>query len=406
VKIALVRHMMDEPQGGARLIALLARDLYELGEDVTLYCYRYDRERCFPELLRDVGVRCVRDVTGGRGSRRAYESGWRRARLQVRRYFLEARVLASTIDPATEIVNPHEWLAHRSAAILSRRRGIPVVWTYNDPSHWHVHHGRGISEIPYRLLGALDNRQVNRFAAVTTLSRWMTEVAKRSFTVPVHLVRCGIDGRVVRSPARHTDPVPGKPLVLLSVGVLAPQRRFEDAIEGIAVARARGCACQCTIVGTDRFAPAYGKMLRDLVARLDLKAAVTLRFESLSEEDLDQLYAEAQGVIFPNEQQAWGLAQLEAMAWGIPAIVSRGAGVSEVLRDGEHALLVDPRRPDQIGEAIVTLASSAAVRQRMGTAGRRLVLDSYTSRGYAERMRELFRSVAQGWRTRSSRIAG
>src|SRR2546430_15224649 len=44
MRIALIRHLMDDPQGGARLVALLARDLQELGEEVTLYCYGYDQE--------------------------------------------------------------------------------------------------------------------------------------------------------------------------------------------------------------------------------------------------------------------------------------------------------------------------------------------------------------------------
>jgi glycosyltransferase involved in cell wall biosynthesis len=391
VKIALVRHMMDEPQGGARLIALLARDLRELGEDVTLYCYGFDRERCFPELLDGVPVCSVRDLSGRPSSAEGAESGLRRARLQLRRYFVESRAIAALIAPDVDILNPHEWLGHRSAALAGAPHHIPIVWTYNDPSHWHVHDTGGIGEIPYRLLGAFDTRQINRFAAVTTLSVWMRDVARRAFTAPVHLVRCGIDGRAARSQA--TSAVPDKPLVLLSVGVLAPHRRFEDLIEGIAAARARGCACRCTIAGTDRFAPAYGRQLRDLVARLDLAAEVTLRFESLPEVELDRLYAEALVVIFPTEQQAWGLAQLEAMAWGIPAVISRGTGVSEVLHDGEHALLVDPRRPDQIADAILTLAASAEVRQRLGQAGRRLVLESYTSQGYAKRMLDLFASV-------------
>jgi glycosyltransferase involved in cell wall biosynthesis len=267
------------------------------------------------------------------------------------------------------------------------------VWTYNDPSYWHVHRERVFSAFPYRLLGAFDNRQINRFAAVTTLSHWMTDVATRSFTAPVYLVQCGIDARVVQPPAIRREPGAGAPLALLSVGILAPQRRFEDAIRAIALVRARGCTCRYTVVGTDRFAPTYGRMLRDLVAQLDLASQVNLRFESISETELNGLYAEAHAGIFPNERQAWGLAQLEAIARGIPTIVSRGAGVSEVLRDGEHALLVDPRRPDQLAEAIMTLGSSPAVRRRLAQAGRQLVLESYTSERYAARMRELFASA-------------
>ena len=108
--------MMDEPQGGARLVALLARDLHALGEDVTLYCYGYDQARCFPDVLADVSVRCVRRLDASAGAPRGFETGWRRSWAQLRRYYREAPALASLLDSHTEIVNPHEWLAHRSAA--------------------------------------------------------------------------------------------------------------------------------------------------------------------------------------------------------------------------------------------------------------------------------------------------
>lgn len=394
MKVALVRHMLDEPQGGARLIALLARDLRELGEEVKLYCYGYDRERCFPDLLRDLDVRYVRPLSGG--SRvREYETGWRRAWLQLRRYFLEARALASIIDADTSIVNPHEWLAHRSAGIFARPHGVPVVWTFNDPSYWHVHAGSGWKGRLLDALGRYDTRQVNRFCAVTTLSRSVTGVATRAFRVPVHLMGCGIDASAARRRADSISDSSRTPLRLLSVGVLSPPRRLEDALEGIAIARDRGCECRYVIIGTDRFWPAYGQLLRMRVASLRLAHVVDLLFDSVPDADLEAAYAQADVAVFPNEQQAWGLAQLETIARGIPTIVSRGAGVSEVLADGAHALLVDPRRPDQIAESIVRLASDPGLRQRLRDAGREFVLQEHTSRHYALRMRELYRRCVE-----------
>src|SRR5438034_651640 len=79
MRIALIRHLMDDPQGGARLVALLARDLQELGEEVTLYCYGYDQARCFPELLAGVAVKCVRRFDASTSPRRGFETGWRRS---------------------------------------------------------------------------------------------------------------------------------------------------------------------------------------------------------------------------------------------------------------------------------------------------------------------------------------
>ena len=386
--------MMDDPQGGARLVALLARDLQAMGEDVTLYCYGYDQARCFPDVLADVPVRCLRRLDAKGDAAHGFETGWRRSWAQLQRYYREAPALASLLDAHTEIVNPHEWLAHRSAALFGLPRGIPIVWTYNDPSHWHVHAGWGVRELPYRALGWLDTRHINRFAAVTTLSRWMTEVGKRTFAAPVQMVRCGIDARRIPAvPDRSLRAGAEAPVLrLLSIGILAPWRRLEDALRAVAVARQRGCACRYEIIGSDRFWPSYGALLRELVGELGLSDMVELRFESVSESELEAAYARADVAVFPNEQQAWGLAQLEAMVRGLPVVVSRGAGVSEVLSDGEHALLVDARRPDQIAQAIVRLAADPALRQALAERGRALVLESYTSLHYARRMLDLFRS--------------
>jgi spore coat protein SA len=145
------------------------------------------------------------------------------------------------------------------------------------------------------------------------------------------------------------------------------------------------------IVGSDRFAPAYGKFLRALVAERGLEEVVDLRFESVSEAELERAYARADIAVFPNEQQAWGLAQLEAMARGVAIVVSQGAGISEVLADGVDSLLVEARQPEQIARAIVQFAS-VPLRQRVAENGRRLVLEKYTSAQYARQMQALFRS--------------
>ncbi len=393
MKIALIRHMMDDPQGGARLVALLARDLQEMGEEVTLYCYGYDQAGCFADVLAEVPVRCVRRLDSSAREQHRFETGWRRSWAQLRRYYREAPAIASLIDPHTEIVNAHEWPAHRSAGLFGLHRGVPIVWTYNDPSRWHLRAGWGPRELPYRALGWLDTRFINRFAVVTTLSRWMADLGERAFAAPVQMVRCGVDVR--RIPSRHlgaTVSTGGPSIIrLLSVGVLAPWRRFEDVIRAVADARAEGCQCRCEIIGSDRFWPSYGASLRQLVTALSLSDAVELRFESVTDAELEQAFARADVAVFPNEQQAWGLAQLEAMARGIPVVVSRGAGVSEVLADGENALLVDPRCPDQIAEAITRLARDPALAMALGAVGRRLVRESYTSRHFAERMLSLFR---------------
>lgn len=389
MKIGLIRHAMDEPQGGARQVALLARDLRELGEDVTIYCYRHDATRCFPDTLANVSIWAVeRTVRGGRARP---EDGWRRTAAQLRRYFVEAPAVASLIAPDTEILNPHEWLAHKAAALFARRHRVPVVWSYNDPSGWHVVRNRGLGRVPSRVFGWFDTRLVNRFTALTTLDRRMREIAEAAFTPPVHIVRSGVDARtLVQDGTVARRPGTRERLSLLSVGILFPHRRFEDAIRAVYLARQQNVDCRYDVVGSDRFSPDYGASLRQLVSELDLDAFISLRFDAVSEAELDTAYRRADALIFPNEQQTWGLAVLEAMARGVPVIVSRGAGVHEVLADNENALLVDPRRPEEIAAAIIRLGQDSGLKPALAESGRRLVRESYTSRHYAEQMLRLF----------------
>jgi len=340
---------MDEPQGGARLLALLARDLQEEGQDVTVYCYKYDRAGCFPDLLANIAVRSVHNTDSEKRRAQRSESGLQRSWAQLRRYFLESHQLAQIIRADEDILNPHEWPAHRSAALLGRKTGTPIVWTYNDPSRWHQPEKRTLRDIPYRFFGWLDTRQTKGFAAITTLSQWTAGVAERVFRSPVHVVRCGVDVRDVDRLHREENRLNGHlGIRLLSIGILAPWRRFEDAIEAVRMARRAGLDCRLEIIGSDRFAHGYGLFLRRLVGHYGLTDWVDLRFESVSEDELEKAFARADAAVFPNEKQAWGLAQLEAMARGMPVIVSRGAGVSEVLSNQEDSLLVEPRQPLQI----------------------------------------------------------
>jgi len=392
MRIALIRHLMDGPEGGARLIALLARDLQAMGEQVTLYCYRYDAERCFPEVLKEVPIRCIEHIEAG-SEGAGVEEGLGRLRRQLWRYFWEARALAALISLETEILNPHEWLAHRSAALFSRRHGTPVVWTYNDPSAWHLHMDGGWRQLAHRAFGWVDTRQINRFAAVTTLSQRIAVVARHAFRVPSHIVRCGVDPSGL--PLPRTEPQLREGLHLLSVGVLFPHRRLEDVIRAVRMVRDAGCECTYEIIGSDRFHPGYGIALRTLIGSLGLDGVVQARFEAVDETDLNDAFARADVFVFANEQQAWGLAPLEAMLRNLPVIVSRGAGVSEVLLDRQTALLVDPRHPDQLAIAIRELAGSPELRQKLGERGRELVLSGYTSKHYAEQMLKLFREYAR-----------
>lgn len=78
----------------------------------------------------------------------------------------------------------------------------------------------------------------------------------------------------------------------------------------------------------------------------------------------------------PNGQvEGFGMVLLEASACGTPVVATRSGGTVEAVLHGQTGLLVDQDPPSQFTEAVASLLSDAALRDRLGQAGRQWVLD-------------------------------
>jgi glycosyltransferase involved in cell wall biosynthesis len=69
---------------------------------------------------------------------------------------------------------------------------------------------------------------------------------------------------------------------------------------------------------------------------------------------------------------------VEAMCLAKPTIISDVNGAPVVVRDGDTGLLVPPRDPERLAEAILRLAVEPELRQRLGNAGRRFVEETFS----------------------------
>jgi len=90
----------------------------------------------------------------------------------------------------------------------------------------------------------------------------------------------------------------------------------------------------------------------------------------LGPDALAGLFSRASLFALPTLREAFGLAFLEAMAFGLPVVASRIEAVPEIVVDGETGLLVPPRHPAALADAIMDLLADPARARRMGEAGR------------------------------------
>ncbi len=92
--------------------------------------------------------------------------------------------------------------------------------------------------------------------------------------------------------------------------------------------------------------------------------------------DVTQLYDLA---VLPSVSlETLGYALLEAMTLRKPCVASRFSGIPEVVEEGVTGMLVPPREPAPLADAIVGLLSDPARRREFGEAGRRRVEERFT----------------------------
>jgi glycosyltransferase involved in cell wall biosynthesis len=132
-----------------------------------------------------------------------------------------------------------------------------------------------------------------------------------------------------------------------------------------------------------------GQTLRRVVDDLDLGDVVTM---------LPQVpkaypyYAMADIYVQPSRDDAFPGATLEAMSVGTP-VVSFGIGIAAEDAAVDALVRVDVIDPVALADGIERLADDAALRDRLGSAGRRLVTEEYAVEAAVERYADMLRSV-------------
>jgi glycosyltransferase involved in cell wall biosynthesis len=121
---------------------------------------------------------------------------------------------------------------------------------------------------------------------------------------------------------------------------------------------------------------AYSARLDALAARL----GVADRVHRVGFVRPGDLYAAVDVVLNPaRTAETFGIVAAEALVAGTPVVSTSVGAVPEILRDGEHVLLVPPDRPDALAEAVLRVLGDRALADRLVAAGRSHVLSSFNA---------------------------
>lgn len=173
---------------------------------------------------------------------------------------------------------------------------------------------------------------------------------------PCHVMRRGVDTTLF-NPAKRTRARDDHTIILGYVGRLSVEKniamlpRIEAALREAGITNTR-----FVIVG-------HGGDEAALRASLPTaEFAGVLRGETLA-----TAYANMDIFVFPSDTDTFGNVVLEALASGVPAVVTTGGGPKFIVHDGQTGFV---RTPSLMAEPIADLIQNADLRQRMATAAR------------------------------------
>jgi len=96
--------------------------------------------------------------------------------------------------------------------------------------------------------------------------------------------------------------------------------------------------------------------------------------------------------VFPSRREGFGLAPVEAMAAGVPVIISRIPGVTDLANvEGETGLYIPPNDAEALREAMERLGSDPELRRWMGQNAVRGVREAVSWEPYVHRWERLYR---------------
>lgn len=362
MRIATVSPFVDKQHGTERAVAeLIERLAVDHHDDVDLYSQR----------VADVCHRNDGGETSGRGGRIRWHRvaavpgplllgfpGWlwlnRRARdRQIARSGEKPDVIFSpginTLDADVILVHA---VFHRLAELQSARDLAGL---------------RGLHrKLYYKLLCQLE-REIygNPRVMLAAVSRHTAEQLKKYFARDdVTIVPNGVDSEQfspaasasLRETARAQRHVPPQEIVLLLIG--NDWRNKGLAALLAALASCKDLPLRLLVVGKDEQTP-----FRALAAAAGIAGRVEF---SAPVSDVRPLYAAADILVAPSLEDSFNLPVLEAMACGLPVVVSPNAGVSEWLTNGFDALLLqDPENATELADSIRVLSTSRELRKTL-----------------------------------------
>lgn len=253
-----------------------------------------------------------------------------------------------------DIIHAHDWMGVYAAAGIAQTYNIPLIWTVHSTEY-----DRAAGMPLHPAIFTIEQeaiRTTNHTIAVSQRTKQILVDRYHANPDNVSVIYNGIDvSSFEQMAARDYRKTDGW---ILFLGRVTGQKAPDVFLQAARLVLAERDDVRFMIAGDG-----------DLLNKLRLQARswkIHDRVEftgSVFGDRLLECYRNALLFVLPSRSEPFGITVLEAMAAGIPTIISKTTGVGEIV---ENVHLIEPNQPKELARAILALLNDPKVRQTLG----------------------------------------
>jgi glycosyltransferase involved in cell wall biosynthesis len=171
--------------------------------------------------------------------------------------------------------------------------------------------------------------------------------------------------------------------VIGAVGRLSAEKGFDLLLRAVAELPSYGIDAEVWILGSGDERANLERLASDL------RISSRVRFWGF-QSDPREFYEAMDVYALSSLREGLPNVLLEAMAYEVPVVATRIAGVPRLVEDGENGLLISPNNLVELCDSLVRLWREPSLRARLALAGRQTIIQRYSFAARMDRVREIY----------------
>jgi len=389
MKIALVcpASLPATQFGGIVFLAVdLAREISELGHDVTIYTTDLDFSNGANKFNKQLPrIEKFEKFTINR------THVW----FSLKLFFVNTAMSTEIENDKPDIIHTIGLRSYQSiiAWRISKKIKIPLV--VSDQGGLTTHPFLNESGLFFKILYKIQNyfikKMINHASMISVANEYEQDIFlninKKS---QIKIIRNGVNLKNLVSKQNFKIKYKINSKFILFVGRFSKSKGIETLIDAFnIIINNKISDIHLVIMGVDF---GFEKIMEELIIKFNLSKKI-LVIKNPPREDVISAYGESEFLILPSQWELSPLVPLESFAFKKPVISTKSHGIPFTVQDDKNGILVEPEKPDQLAKAITKLLLDDDLRIRLGLSGYNFVHDECNCVSMAKNSLELYEQV-------------